>query len=170
MFAAHRIRLDPNKRQATHLCKAAGIARFAYNWALNEWQRQYQTSKSNPAAVKPSAAALGRRLNAIKRTEFPWMLEVTKSAPQMAIIQLGHAFEHFFLHRTRYPTFRRKGRDDRFTLCNDLFRVEGNRIRIPKLGWVRLPIGFYPVLSPIWVSGNCDASLNIKLHGGMGRL
>ena len=66
------------------------------------------------------------------------MLEVTKNAPQMAIMQLGRAFEHFFAGRARYPTFRRKGRDDRFTLTNDQFRVEGRRIRIPKLGWVRM--------------------------------
>jgi putative transposase len=56
----------------------------------------------------------------------------------MAIIQLGRAFENFFAGRARYPRFRRKGRDDRFSLSNDQFRVEGGRIRIPKLGWVRM--------------------------------
>lgn len=56
----------------------------------------------------------------------------------MAIIQLGRAFENFFRKRALYPTFRRKGADDRFTLTNDLFRVDGKRIRIPKLGWVRM--------------------------------
>jgi putative transposase len=38
------------------------------------------------------------------------MLEVTKNAPQMAIMQLGRAFENFFAGRARYPRFRRKGR------------------------------------------------------------
>jgi len=138
MLLAHRIRLDPNNVQATYLARGAGTARFAYNWALAEWQRQYQASLVDPTASKPNEAALRRRLNAIKRTEFPWMLKVTKSAPQMAIMQLGRAFENFFAHRARFPTFRRKGRDDRFTLSNDLFRVEYKRIRIPKLGWVRM--------------------------------
>lgn len=138
MFLAHRIRLDPNNVQACYLAQAAGIARFAYNWALAEWQRQYQASLINPALPKPNEAALRRRLNAIKRTEFPWMLEVTKNVPQMAIMQLGRAFDNFFARRSRSPTFRRKGRDDRFTLSNDLFRVQEKRIRIPKLGWVRM--------------------------------
>jgi putative transposase len=40
MLVAHRIRLDANKVQATYLARAAGVARFAYNWALAEWQRQ----------------------------------------------------------------------------------------------------------------------------------
>lgn len=66
------------------------------------------------------------------------MLEVTKNAPQMAIIQLGRAFENFFSGRARHPTFRKKGRDDRFTITNDQFSIEHQRIRIPKLGWVRM--------------------------------
>ena len=36
----HIIALDPNNTQATHLKKACGVARFAYNWALAEWQKQ----------------------------------------------------------------------------------------------------------------------------------
>jgi len=138
MLLAHRIRLDPNNVQGTYLVRAAGTARFAYNWALAEWQRQYQASLSDPALPKPNEAALRRQLNAIKRTDFPWMLEVTKNAPQIAIMQLGRAFENFFVHRARFPTFRRKGRDERFTVSNDQFRVEDKRIRIPKLGWVRM--------------------------------
>jgi putative transposase len=138
MLLAHRIRLAPNNVQATYLARAAGTARFAYNWALAQWQRQYRACLADPALPTPNEAALRRRLNAIKRTEFPWMLEVTKNAPQMAIMQLGRAFENFFAHRARFPTFRRKGRDERFTVSNDQFRVEDKRIRIPKLGWVRM--------------------------------
>jgi len=93
--------------------------------------------QSRPGLPKPNEAALRRQLNAIKRAQFPWMLEVTKCAPQMAIIQLGRAFQNFFEKRARYPRFRRKGFDDRCTLSNDQFRVDGKRIRIPKLGWLR---------------------------------
>lgn len=138
MYLAHRIRLDPNNVQATYLARAAGTARFAYNWALAEWQRQYNAFKLDPALPKPNEGALRRQLNAIKHEMFPWMLEVSKNAPQMAIRQLGCAFQNFFEGRSRYPRFRRKGRDDRFTLTNDRFHVEGERIRIPKLGWVRM--------------------------------
>lgn len=138
MLTAHRIRLGPNKVQATYLARAAGTARFAYNWALAEWQAMHAATKADPAAPKPNEAALRRRLNAIKHAQFPWMMEVTKNAPQMAIMQLGRAFENFFGKRARYPKPRRKGVHDRFTLTNDQFRVEGKRIRIPKLGWVRM--------------------------------
>jgi putative transposase len=110
VLAAHRIRLAPNNAQTTHLARAAGTARFAFNWALTEWQKQYLARRDNPALPAPSQLSLRRQLNAIKRDRFPWMLEVTKNAPQMAIIQLGKAFENFFAKRGRYPQFRRKGR------------------------------------------------------------
>ena len=138
MILAHHIRLDPNKVQAAYLARAAGTARFAYNWALAEWGRQFEACKFDPALPEPNEAALRRQLNAIKRTQFPWMLEVTKNAPQMAIMQLGRAFQNFFEKRARYPRFRHKGINDRFTLSNDLIKVNGCRIRIPKLGWLRM--------------------------------
>ena len=138
MILAHKIALVPNNQQATYFARAAGTARFAYNWALEQWQQQYRDWKEDNSLTKPSQVALRRQLNAIKREQFPWMLEVTKNAPQMAIIQLGEAFKNFFAGRARYPRFRRKGVHDRFTLTNDQFRVEGRRVRIPILGWVRM--------------------------------
>jgi putative transposase len=138
MLIAHRIALDLNNVQATYMARAAGTARFAYNWALAEWQRQYEAWKLDNSQPKPTQAALRRQLNSIKREQFPWMLEVTKNAPQMAIIQLGDAFKNFFAGRTRYPQFRKKGVHDRFTLTNDQFSIDGCRIRIPNLGWVRM--------------------------------
>ena len=138
MIIAHKIALDPNNVQATYFAKAAGTARFAYSWALDEWIKQYEAWKLNNSLPKPSAFALCRQLNAIKRSQYPWMLEVTKCAPQKAIHQLGEAFKNFFAGRAGFPRPRKKGIDDRFTLTNDQFHIDGSRIRIPKLGWVRM--------------------------------
>jgi putative transposase len=138
MLIAHKIALDPNNAQASYFARASGCARFAYNWALAEWTRQYEAHKADTAMPKPSETALRRQLNSIKRDQFPWLLEVTKNAPQMAIMQLGHAFRNFFAGRARYPQFRKKGVHDRFTMTNDQFDVDGSRIRIPHLGWVRM--------------------------------
>ena len=77
MLIAHRIALAPNNVQATYLARAAGVARFAYSWALSEWQRQYVARQADPALPAPSQLALRRQLNAIKREQYPWMLEVT---------------------------------------------------------------------------------------------
>lgn len=171
MLVAHRIRLDPSMVQATHLARAAGTARFAYNWALAEWKRMYEASLADPTQPRPNEGALRRRLNAIKRDQFPWMLEVTKTAPQMAIMQLGRAFENFFSKRARYPTFRRKGRHDRFNISNDQFRVEGKQIRVPKLGWVRMRealrfTGHIVSATLTCIAGHWYASITVDVSDG----
>lgn len=168
MLLAHKIALQPNNKQRTHLAKAAGTARFAYNWALAEWRKQYDAWKLDNSLGRPSQMALRRQLNQIKHVDYPWMLEVTKNAPQMAIVQLGEAFKNFWAKRSKYPTFRRKGVDDRFTLTNDQFILNDSCIRIPNLGWVRMQesLRFEGKIQSATVSRKGDRwfiSFNVKL-------
>lgn len=138
MLIAHKIELRANNKQQTYFAKACGVARLAYNWALAYWKILYQMHKANPALLQPTEGLLRRELNAIKRTQFPFMREVTKCAPQHAIKDLGKAFKNFFDGRAGYPQFRKKGQHDSFYLSNDVFKVDGNKIKIPKLGWVKM--------------------------------
>jgi len=130
--------LYPNNVQATYFSKACGVARFSYNWGLAEWKRRYE------AGEKVNEGILRKELNAIKREQFPWMLEVTKCAAQLAIKNnLNNAFKNFFRgikdgKQTGYPKFHKKGINDSFSLSNDQFEVKEKQIRIPNLGWVRL--------------------------------
>ena len=56
MLLAHKIALDPNRAQRVYFVRAAGVARFAYNWALAEWQQQYKAGeKPNDVASRPAA-------------------------------------------------------------------------------------------------------------------
>jgi putative transposase len=83
---------------------------------------------------------LRRQLNEVKREQFPWMLEVTKAAPQQAIKNLGAAFKRFFSGKGKYPKFKKKGIHDSFRAENgpDTFELKGRRIKLPVVGWVRL--------------------------------
>ena len=151
----HIIALDPNNAQATHLKKACGVARFAYNWALAQWKKQYEQDKNyrdecqakgisidENRLNKPSQGKLRKQLNAIKREKYPFMLEVTKCSPQLAIMQLGDTFKRFFKGESKYPQFRKKGVNDRFSLSNDQFKLKSKNnkphIQIPNLGLVRM--------------------------------
>jgi len=62
----HRIELKPNTIQEALFRQCVGAARFAFNWALAEGQRQCAEGE------KPNEAALRRQFNAIKPIEFPW--------------------------------------------------------------------------------------------------
>ena len=86
---AHKIALDPNQEQASYFRQACGTARFAFNWALDEWKCQYAIGE------KSSAAKLKIQWNAVRRERFPWSLEVTKCAGSQGIMNLGRASENW---------------------------------------------------------------------------
>lgn len=139
MLQVHKVELKANNRQATYFAKASGVARFAYNWALDQWKKQYK------AGEKPTETTLRKQLNAIKKTEFPWMQEVTKVAPQQAIKNLGSAFSRFFKQQGKYPRFKKKGIHDSFRADNgptkagvDAVTIEHKKIKLPRVGWIRL--------------------------------
>lgn len=167
MLRSHKIRLDPNVAQANYFARACGTARFAYNWALAEWQRQYVACQLDPSLPRPSEIALRKQLNAVKREQFPWMLDVTKFAPEEAIRALGVAYKNWFASlsgkrkgpKMKAPTFKRKGQRDSFKMGGEQLALEESRIRIPLLGWVRMrePLRFRGVVKSATVSRTAHA-------------
>jgi putative transposase len=138
MIKAHKIRLHPTPEQATYFARAAGTARFTFNWALAEWKRLYE------AGDKPGALMLKKQFNAIRREKFPWSYEVTKCVIEGAFMDLAAAYKHFFEAREAgrkvgYPRFKSKKRSRQsFYLANDKFRVGDHWIEVPKLGRVNM--------------------------------
>ncbi len=132
MIFAHKIALDLTQAQETYCRKAAGTARFTYNWALAHWKMQYHNEE------KPTAGKLKVQWNALKHECYPWVEDVHKDTNQQPFTNLGTAFQRFFRHEAAYPTFKKKGRHDSFYISNDKCQVQGKRFRIPRLGWVRM--------------------------------
>jgi putative transposase len=135
---SHLIALDLNNVQRNYMARSAGCARFAYNWALAEWDRQYTAWQADNSLPKPNALELDRLFNSIKRDKFPWITEVSQCSLQRAIKNLGGAFDRFFKNKANYPKFHKKGVRDSFYISNDQIEVKDKSIKIPKLGWVRL--------------------------------
>ena len=130
---AHKIRLDPTPDQIRYFKQAAGTARFVWNWALAEWNRQYA------AGQKPHAAALKKQFNAIKYPQFPWLRNLHRDAHAQPFADLADAWHRFFTGQNDRPTFKKKGKTpDSFYVANDKFRIVGRRVKLPKVGWVRL--------------------------------
>ena len=132
MTLTHKIRLYPTIKQTILLSKSCGVSRFTYNWALAKWNELYE------AGEKPSSLSLAKQFNAIKREEFPWITEVTKCAPERAFANLGNAFISFFKTKKGYPKFKKKGKKDSYYVSNDRIIFDNYKIRLPKIGWVRL--------------------------------
>ena len=133
MIKAHKIRLNPTEEQQSYFARAAGTARFVWNWALAEWNRQYE------AGEKPTALKLKKQFHAIRREQFPWTWNVTKNASDQPFLDLGKAFTAFFEGKSHRPRFKSKKRSQAsFYLANDQFELGDHRLWIPKLGWVNM--------------------------------
>ena len=70
---AYKTEVALNDKQATACKRHAGAARFAYNWGLKRKQEVYAATGQSPSAID-----LHRELNALKKTDLPWMYEVSK--------------------------------------------------------------------------------------------
>src|SRR5215467_12184876 len=133
MIRAQKIRLHPTLEQVQYFARAAGVARFVWNWALAEWNRHYE------AGEKPTALDLKKHFNQIRREQFPWTWDVTKNASDQPFLDLGKAFTAFFEGKARRPKFKSKKRSKpSFYLANDQLELGDHRIWIPKLGWVNM--------------------------------
>lgn len=143
MIFAHKIALDLTEVQEAYCRKAAGTARFTYNWGLAHWQMQYRNSEC------PTAAKLKVQWNALKYETYPWVDEIHRDAHAQPFVALQSAFQAFFQNvkarkagkttrKVGYPTFKKKGVHDSFYIANDKVQVDGKRLRIPRLGWVRM--------------------------------
>lgn len=136
MQLTHKIQLKPTTSQIDYFKKAAGTARFTWNWALNEWQLQYA------AGQKPNVMALKKKFNAIKYQEFPWLKEVHRDSHAQPFTYLGNAWDQFFADIkakkvAHEPRFKKKNKArDSFYVANDKFRFEDDNIILPKLGKV----------------------------------
>lgn len=125
----HKIRLIPNKAQDAFLRQSCGCARYAYNWGLALWNEQYKNgTKSNVYDIKKQWTA----------SKPEWAYEVPKDASLNAILNLGNGFKAFFNGNAEHPHFHKKGMHESFTVNNDKISLDGNRIRLPKIGWIRM--------------------------------
>src|SRR6266568_1254051 len=138
MIKAHKIRLNPTPEQTKYFARAAGTARFTFNWAVVEWKRL------DEAGEKPSALKLRTQFHALRREQLPWTYDVTKCAIEGAFMDVAAAFKNFFEgslagRKTGYPKFKSKKRSRQsFYLANDKFAAGDHWIDVHKLGRVNM--------------------------------
>jgi putative transposase len=141
IIRGYKTELDLNNAQCTRCLQHMGCARFAYNWGLVRKRAAMAARKAadDPTTVKiPSAIDLHKALNALKPTDFPWMYESSKCAPQEALRDLDAAFTNFFAKRAKYPQFKKKSKGvGSFTLTGAI-HVGPDWIQLPVLGKIRL--------------------------------
>lgn len=146
IIRGYKTELDTNNVQRAALLRHAGAARFAYNWGLGQKQAARESGQKVPTAID-----LHKQLNALKKTDFPWLYDVSKYAPQEALRNLDKAYGHFFRRckngakKKGYPKFKSRKRGiGSFTLYGAI-HVADDTIQLPRLGVLRLKeCGYLP--------------------------
>lgn len=157
MIKAHKIRLNPTKEQEQYFWQAAGVARFAFNWGLAEYNRRKDAGEK--VKIVGKGATLKQEFTALKSSQFPWLGEVTSYAYQGAFTDLQKAISNYFdrkkkgdiklLHDYKprkdgkpfgWPRFKSKDRETpSFYQANICLRFDGYLVRIEKCpGWVNM--------------------------------
>jgi putative transposase len=132
-----RFELDPNQAQHVLLAKSVGASRFVYNWGLEQSQRDFER-----VGKRPRLSDLKTRLVALKKSECPWLYEVSAHISQSALKDLNDAYVSFFKSlqgdgpKRGFPRFKRKGERDSARLYE--VTLEERHIRLPMIGRVRL--------------------------------
>jgi putative transposase len=80
---AFRFELDPNRVQGVLLAKSVGASRYVYNWGLAQSQRAYEDT-----GKRPRLGELKSRLVQLKKSECPWLYEVSAHIGQQALVDL----------------------------------------------------------------------------------
>lgn len=144
---AYKTELDPNNKQISLLLGYAGIRRFAWNWALERIKSR---------ELPPNAIQLHKAWNAWKKDNLPWWSEYSKAAPQEAFRDLQQAFSRFFKGlkgkglKAGYPKFKNKRVTKKSFRLTGSIHVEEGRIKLPRIGWLRLKErGYIPVGSKV---------------------
>lgn len=139
MEKAFKYRIYPTKKQQELIQKTFGCCRFVYNYYLNMRKESYEKDKTSVTYNMCS-----KDMTSLKK-QLEWLKEPDKDALQKSLKDLDMAYQKFFKEHSGYPKFKskrnkKKSYSTNFTNGNIEVSFENNKIKIPKLKWVKAKI------------------------------
>ena len=146
MLKHFKVMLCPNNKQNTKLFQCAGVARFAYNWALAYEQENYKAGNKFLSYYD-----LGKIFTKLKKEEqFKWLNGYSNKIMNKAIKDAVGAYQRFFRGLSKHPKFKSK-KDLKQSFCArcDGIQFTETHVKLEKLApnkkpnkqkfnWVRL--------------------------------
>ncbi|SKA81757.1 putative transposase [Caloramator quimbayensis] len=155
MIKTYKVMLLPNNKQKTKLFECAGVARWAYNWALEQQQINYKNG-----GKFLDDKVLRKRLTELKQEEkYKWLNDYSNNITKQAIKDACIAYKNFFEGRAKFPKFKSKKKSkqscyqdtDKVVITDTHIKLEklttSRKKNKQKLNWVklgetgRIPIG-----------------------------
>lgn len=141
MENSYKFKIYPNNDQEILIRKTFGCVRFVYNYFLAKRIEEYKTTGKSSTQFQQS-----KQLTALKK-ETDWLREPDSQALLNALADLDMAYQNFFRSIKNggsfgYPKFKSKrNRHKSYRTRNGnndtSIRLERNKIRLPKLGWIK---------------------------------
>ena len=123
---SHKIALDPTEDQHSWFAQQCSYARFAYNYGLSDF-------KNTPRHWKE----LNKRFNVAKRA-IEWASDMDQRAALFGIKCLGDAISRWRSGQNKFPKHKKRNHHQSYSTDPTSVTLKGNRIRLPKIGWVRM--------------------------------
>jgi len=129
----YKFRIYPSKEQQILINKTFGCCRLVYNLMLEEKQKYYEAT----------GEYLGTHSISGYKKEREFLKEVDSLALTSEYRNLNTAYKNFFRNSNNagFPKYKSKKYDKKsYTTYNQQgsIRIEGNKIKLPKVGWVKL--------------------------------
>ena len=102
MIKTIRVMIIPNNRQRTRLFQFTGTARFAYNWALEEENKNYASGGKFLSDYE-----LRKQFTQLKHDEkYKWLYTISNNVCKQAIKDAVEAYKKFFKGLAQYPKYK----------------------------------------------------------------
>ena len=134
MHKAFKYRIYPNKSQKVLLSKTFGCIRVIWNANVESFNSYDKDSNPKPKIIIKSDLIIDK----------PWLNEISAAAIQQKIRDFQEITNQFF-SKTRKkkigrPSFKKKSGNQSYRLPNQKFSLKDNKIRLEKIGWVKMSI------------------------------
>lgn len=104
MIKTYKVRLEPNNKQHARMMQYAGAARFAYNWALEQQDKNHKEG-----GKFLSDCDLRKQFTQYKQTN-QWLYDISNAVTAQAINDACLAYMRFFKKQNNFPKFKSRKR------------------------------------------------------------
>ncbi len=129
---AYKFRLKPDSKESAAFSRFAGCSRFIWNKALS-----FQKERLDAGMGILSYASITAELVSWKN-QFPFLKEVHSQPLQQRLKELDRALREAFSMTSPkcFPTFKKKFKCASSFRYPQGFKISGNCVYLPKIGWV----------------------------------
>ena len=148
MNCAFEFRIYPSASQQEQIERTFGCCRWVYNKCLEAKKAEYEsTGKSS------SVYDLQKMIPVWKSGEAPWLAQADATALQTSVVDLGRAYEEFFLRvkqrrKPGFPKFKSKNDSKQSyrskRMGDNIAVLDSRHIKLPKLGSVKARVSRLP--------------------------